>query len=95
MCWRVRGPRLDFCRRVARPPTHWRRKIDSLATLAPYEVELVEFALDERLRLEGLDPVFSLEDEEEQEPETEATKPGRNDPCPCGSGKKFKKCCGT
>jgi Fe-S-cluster containining protein len=20
---------------------------------------------------------------------------GRNDPCPCGSGKKFKKCCGT
>lgn len=23
-----------------------------------------------------------------------ATKPGRNDPYPCGSGKKFKKCCG-
>jgi SEC-C motif-containing protein len=22
------------------------------------------------------------------------TKPGRNDPCPCGSGKKYKKCCG-
>lgn len=21
-------------------------------------------------------------------------KPGRNDPCPCGSGEKFKKCCG-
>ncbi len=21
-------------------------------------------------------------------------KPGRNSPCPCGSGKKFKKCCG-
>ena len=21
--------------------------------------------------------------------------PGRNDPCPCGSGRKFKKCCGT
>ena len=24
-----------------------------------------------------------------------ATPIGRNDPCPCGSGKKFKKCCGT
>jgi len=24
----------------------------------------------------------------------EGTKIGRNDPCPCGSGKKFKKCCG-
>ncbi len=22
-------------------------------------------------------------------------RPGRNDPCPCGSGKKFKRCCGT
>jgi SEC-C motif-containing protein len=22
-----------------------------------------------------------------------APKPGRNDPCPCGSGKKYKKCC--
>ena len=22
------------------------------------------------------------------------SKAGRNDPCPCGSGKKFKKCCG-
>jgi tetratricopeptide (TPR) repeat protein len=21
------------------------------------------------------------------------TKPGRNDPCPCGSGKKYKRCC--
>ena len=20
--------------------------------------------------------------------------PGRNEPCPCGSGKKYKKCCG-
>ena len=25
----------------------------------------------------------------------ERTKPGRNDPCPCGSGKKYKRCCGS
>jgi uncharacterized protein len=25
----------------------------------------------------------------------EAPKVGRNDDCPCGSGKKFKKCCGA
>jgi preprotein translocase subunit SecA len=24
----------------------------------------------------------------------EAPKIGRNDPCPCGSGKKYKNCCG-
>ena len=23
------------------------------------------------------------------------TTPGRNDPCPCGSGKKYKRCCGA
>jgi len=25
----------------------------------------------------------------------EGYKPGRNNPCPCGSGKKYKKCCGA
>ena len=25
---------------------------------------------------------------------TAGKKVGRNDPCPCGSGKKYKKCCG-
>ncbi|MDO6681813.1 MULTISPECIES: YchJ family protein [unclassified Oceanobacter] len=27
------------------------------------------------------------------EAEWQQLQPGRNDPCPCGSGKKFKKCC--
>ncbi|MGH7108083.1 MAG: SEC-C metal-binding domain-containing protein [Acetobacteraceae bacterium] len=25
---------------------------------------------------------------------TRQTKPGRNAPCPCGSGRKYKRCCG-
>lgn len=25
----------------------------------------------------------------------EGVRPGRNEPCPCGSGKKYKKCCGN
>lgn len=33
-------------------------------------------------------------DEEESKPKIDATNVGRNDPCPCGSGKKYKKCCG-
>ena len=28
-------------------------------------------------------------------PKIAEKKIGRNDPCPCGSGKKHKKCCGT
>ncbi len=29
-----------------------------------------------------------------KQPVKKVKKPGRNDPCPCGSGKKYKKCCG-
>ena len=31
---------------------------------------------------------------EPEEPYRAPTKVGRNEPCPCGSGKKFKRCCG-
>jgi hypothetical protein len=78
------------------------RKIDARADLTASEAELVMFALDERLRLAGLDPVFAADESTEQEDEPEAPpaappvgKVGRNDPCPCGSGKKYKKCHGA
>ena len=29
-----------------------------------------------------------------RKPVVKTVKVGRNDPCPCGSGKKYKKCCG-
>ncbi len=40
--------------------------------------------------------LFSGEDEgvAKKPVKREENKVGRNDPCPCGSGKKFKKCCG-
>ena len=34
-------------------------------------------------------------EEFEEKPQFDTTNVGRNDPCPCGSGKKFKKCCGA
>ena len=34
-------------------------------------------------------------DEKRPVRKTAAQKVGRNDPCPCGSGKKYKKCCGA
>ena len=37
-------------------------------------------------------------EEQEERPQLDnidLSKIGRNDPCPCGSGKKFKKCCGA
>jgi uncharacterized protein YecA (UPF0149 family) len=45
-------------------------------------------------------PAAYLDDEEDLDDEVqtvrrEGPKIGRNDPCPCGSGKKYKKCCGA
>jgi len=37
---------------------------------------------------------YRFNDDDYAETFTTAPKIGRNDPCPCGSGKKFKKCCG-
>jgi preprotein translocase subunit SecA len=47
--------------------------------------------------------IFRLSIEQEQKqpspsttevsPQSKKSKVGRNDPCPCGSGKKYKKCC--
>ncbi|MBA4374394.1 MAG: preprotein translocase subunit SecA [Thermodesulfovibrio sp.] len=34
-------------------------------------------------------------DEGGSQPVLKSKKTGRNDPCPCGSGKKYKKCCGV
>jgi SEC-C motif/HEAT repeats len=61
------------------------------------EEDLVRIALDQRLMLHGKDPVFfpdEPEEEDESEPVIAAPKPGRNDLCSCGSGKKYKKCHG-
>ena len=48
------------------------RKIDALAHLNEPETELVKFALDERLRLHGLAPVFEAEQEDEHGHEHDA-----------------------
>ena len=52
--------------------------------------------------LEEWDDVLSEEEREKIETEYRRSRtvvkeklPGRNDPCPCGSGKKYKKCCGA
>jgi hypothetical protein len=75
------------------------RKIEDMAGgFAEEEIEIVQLALDERLMLHGHKPVFFGEDKEEEvaeAPPAPSSKVGRNDPCPCGSGKKFKKCCGA
>ena len=77
-------------------------KVNSLVSLLENElndesVERIADKLDDYLMdMMGL-PAMYDEDEPCESKETyrrEAPKVGRNDPCPCGSGKKYKKCCG-
>jgi len=46
------------------------------------------------LHLEGGSPAPMPEKATPRRPVKVGKKPGRNDPCPCGSGKKYKNCCG-
>ena len=56
---------------------------------------LYDLARKTPLELRALDA--ELEEMKRKETEVEPGKPrvGRNDPCPCGSGNKFKRCCGS
>lgn len=52
-----------------------------------------ELFREERKLLMPLPPISFIEAQRKKEEGTRK-KIGRNDPCPCGSGKKYKKCCG-
>ena len=50
-------------------------------------------------RSQAFSSTLGIIEENEEKPKLpeniDLSKIGRNDPCPCGSGKKFKKCCGA
>jgi preprotein translocase subunit SecA len=53
--------------------------------------EVGQFAMAERQRAAAQAPQA---EQKIKQIKLDQPKVGRNDPCPCGSGKKFKKCCG-
>lgn len=64
--------------------------------VARYRYEGVERAHHERSEFRKRDGQWYFVDGKlVQEPVRVGEKIGRNDPCPCGSGKKYKKCCGS
>ena len=86
---------------VAEARDHWRRTgrlADPLESRADDDAGL-DLRID---ALEPLDPLDSFDSFDEppalvgaQTSRRDAPKVGRNDRCPCGSGKKYKKCCGA
>ncbi|MEA5051455.1 MAG: preprotein translocase subunit SecA [Oscillospiraceae bacterium] len=55
--------------------------------------ELVTASLNAKKTAEGAQSVGG-DSTSKRQPERKKGKIGRNDPCPCGSGKKYKNCCG-
>ncbi len=53
-------------------------------------------SISEAMQAENVDTATENKDNDNTEGtfKREAPKVGRNDPCPCGSGKKYKQCCG-
>ncbi len=47
-----------------------------------------------KAQMEAATSEISTNRDEELKPLVKGKKPARNDPCPCGSGKKYKHCCG-
>lgn len=60
-------------------PLDYRQRLDIIASLPGMLADL------QRHRIDVLTP---------REPLRRTAAPERNAPCPCGSGRKFKKCCG-
>jgi uncharacterized protein YecA (UPF0149 family) len=67
--------------------------ISSRFELREKQHKLDELAQKGRTREEIEEEKQLLEKTKKVDPIHGEQAPGRNDPCPCGSGKKYKKCC--
>jgi len=70
----------------SRPPRNVSTSVDELEE---------SFQRKKRRELEQARMAGSGEAQTVQQVVRGTAKVGRNDPCPCGSGKKYKKCCGA
>jgi len=66
--------------------------VDALAVLYEDMGDTAKADEFKKISLE-LQPTAPEDNEEQKSEPVRVTKVGRNEPCPCGSGKKYKKCC--
>ena len=65
-----------------------------LSAIPREEFERRRQAVVSRNAIHGTNGPISTGEKKVPVKKTAAEKVGRNDPCPCGSGKKYKNCCG-
>lgn len=59
------------------------------------QLEREEVAVEQEATTRSYDQPPEKEEPRKRQPVRVQYKAGRNDPCPCGSGKKYKQCCGA
>ncbi len=59
-----------------------------------HEEDIEELEIEQAEKSRNMFKVITDNDEHPKEPAKSTRTVGRNEPCPCGSGKKYKKCCG-
>lgn len=90
---------VSFSTAPDKPATHWKQAFfpiaDSINVIAGDILELTMNVEPQSEQLDGTQITYHYRCSQLAN-ETSAPHPkvGRNDPCPCGSGLKFKKCCG-
>jgi uncharacterized protein YecA (UPF0149 family) len=84
---------LHLVPKVVRAYMHYLKKRTTLQDIA--EIEETVASLEEKFSaaVKDVKKADRIPDEPPAEQLVKAAKVGRNDPCPCGSGKKYKKCC--
>lgn len=77
-------------------------EIDAEVDFEKLYFNMLDAKADWLFNLPAWDDILTVEQRKEIKKEFNKTKTvvkeakvGRNDPCPCGSGKKYKKCCGA
>ncbi len=70
------------------------KTIDEMDKIAPDYLADIVITLNEWTKSRLRAPAMKFQSDNDNVVPFRTTKIGRNDPCPCGSGKKYKKCCG-
>lgn len=73
-----------------------KKMLGAVLTNEMWELGQAQKEFDEATYIEKLEnlPDMPWKEDDENSTVVKEKKVGRNDPCFCGSGKKFKKCCG-
>jgi len=90
----VEFPELDEWKSEVREKQHdvEQRRLQERADSLQQEINRLK-SEQRRLKREKRLLRRDIEQKQYEEEESPGKKTGRNDPCPCGSGKKFKRCC--